>query len=143
MSVDRITLTLREPVSAWKQVSEAWQWAKAMLMAGHRLVLTLRKETRSTKQNALMWSCLTDLSRQVEWFGKRMDPDSWKEFITGHLNGQELVPNMDGTGFISIGKGRSTSDMTIAEMTAVIDLCHAFGTDKGVQWSPTSLGADQ
>jgi hypothetical protein len=25
-------------------------------------------------------------------------------------------------------------------MTAVIDLCHAFGADKGVIWSRTSLG---
>ena len=39
-------------------------------------------------------------------------------------------------------RGTSTSAMTIAEMGAVIDLCHAFGADKGVIWSPTSLGRD-
>jgi hypothetical protein len=32
--------------------------------------------------------------------------------------------------------------MTIKEMIAVIDLCHAFGSEKGVNWSPTSLGRD-
>jgi hypothetical protein len=32
--------------------------------------------------------------------------------------------------------------MTKKEMIAVIDLCHAFGADKGVQWSLTSLGRD-
>jgi hypothetical protein len=61
-------------------------------------------------------------------------------FITGHLNGQELVPDMHGTGFISLEKGKSTSDMTIKEMTAVIELMHAFGADQGVKWSPTSQG---
>ena len=55
------------------------------------------------------------MSKQVQWFGKTLDPEGWKDFITGHLNGQELVPNMDGTGFISLTKGRHTSDMTIAE----------------------------
>ena len=35
---------------------------------------------------------------------------------------------------------RFNSSMTIKEMTAVIDLCHAFGADKGVVWSRTSLG---
>lgn len=138
---DRLTLTLREPVSAYAAVLEAWKWAKAMLLAGHWLVLTIRKGTRSVAQNALMWSCLTDLSKQVKWCGKHLTPEGWKDFITAHLNGQELVPNMDGTGFVAIGQGKSTSEMTVAEMTAVIDLCHAFGADKGVQWSPTSLGA--
>lgn len=137
---DRLTLRLWSPVQAAKDLPGVWQWIKAMLVAGHRLTLEAKPETRSTKQNAVMWSCLTDLSKQVLWFGKRMPPDSWKQFITGHLDGQDLVPNMDGTGFISIQRGRSTSQMTIKEMIAVIDLCHAFGADKGVQWSPTSLG---
>ena len=89
-----------------------------------------------------MWSCLTDLSKQVKWFGKSLTKEGWKDFITGHLHGQELVPNMDGTGFISINRGRSTSDMTIAELAAVIELCHAFGAEQGVKWSETSLGMD-
>lgn len=33
--------------------------------------------------------------------------------------------------------------MTIAEMTAVIELCHAFGADQDVKWSKTSLGRNQ
>ena len=111
-----------------------------MLIAGHRLALEVRPETRSIEQNQIMWSCLTDLSNQVTWFGKKLKKEGWKEFITGHLDGQDLVPNMDGTGFISIQRGRSTSNMTIKEMIAVVELCHSFGADKGVQWSKTSLG---
>lgn len=139
---DRITLSLWEPVQAWKAIGQAWNWAKPLLMAGHRLILELRFETRSGAQNNLMWSCLQDLSDQVLWFGKRLTKEGWKDFITGHLDGQDLVPNMDGTGFISIQRGRSTSRMTIKEMTAVIELCHAFGADRGVAWSKTSLGRD-
>jgi hypothetical protein len=142
MSTDRITLTLFSPTQAAQELPRAWTWIKAMLCAGHRLVLSVRLETRTTKQNAMMWSCLTDLSKQVTWFGKKMTKEGWKDFITGHLDGQDLVPNMDGTGFISIQRGRSTSQMTKKEMIAVIDLCHAFGADKGVQWSLTSLGRD-
>ena len=79
----------------------------------------------------------------MAWFGKNLTPEGWKDWITGHLDGQELHPNMDGTGFISIQRGRRTSKMTKAEMTAVIDLAHAFGSDKDVIWSPTSLGVSQ
>lgn len=143
MSNDRITLDLNNPVQGWKEITRAWAWAKALLMAGHRVKLVLRRETRTLKQNQMMWSCLGDLSKQVTWFGKRMTPEGWKDWITGHLNGQELHPNMDGTGFISVTGGRSTSDMTIKELIAVIDLCHAFGAEQGVKWSATSLGRDE
>lgn len=137
---DRLTFDLCQPVQAWKQFQAAWQWAKPYLIEGRRLVLELRMDTRTLKQNRLMWSCLTDLSKQVTWFGKRMTPEGWKNWITGHLNGQELHPNMDGTGFISVTRGTSTSGMTIKEMIAVVDLCHAFGAEKNVVWSKTSLG---
>ena len=136
---ERISITLVTPLQAHQELVKAWQWAKGVIAAGHRIVLSMRKDTRSQAQNRMMWACLTDLSKQVIWFGKRLTPEGWKDWITGHLNGQELHPNMDGTGFISINRGSSTSDMTIAEMTAVIDLCHSFGTDKGVIWSPTSV----
>lgn len=140
--MSKIALTLYSPTQARPLLSELWSWVKAQTMAGHKVQLSAKTETRTIKQNRVMWSCLTDLSKQVEWFGKHMTPDGWKCWITGHLNGQELHPNMDGTGFISVTKGQSTSGMTIPEMIAVIDLCHAFGADKGVNWSPTSLGLD-
>ena len=139
---DRISITLFSPTQAAANMPRVLDWIKAMTLAGHRLVLSIRTETRSTKQNAMMWSCLADLSNQVTWFGKKLTKEGWKDFITGHLDGQDLVPNMDGTGFISIQRGRSTSTMTIKEMVAVIDLCHAFGADQGVKWSPTSLGRE-
>lgn len=143
MSDDRMTLRLWSVAQATKDLPGAWRWIKGMLYAGRRLVLEVKTETRSTQQNRVMWSCLTDLSEQVTWFGKKLKKEGWKDFITGHLDGQDLVPNMDGTGFISIQRGRSTSQMTIKEMIAVIDLCHAFGSDKGVIWSPTSLGHNE
>jgi len=139
---DRFTLTVNNPIRAAADIKRLDQWAKAETMAGNTVTITGRRETRSAKQNAMMWSCLTDLSNQVTWFGKKLTKEGWKDFITGHLDGQDLVPNMDGTGFISIQRGRSTSTMTIREMVAVIDLCHAFGADQGVSWSPTSLGRE-
>jgi hypothetical protein len=143
VSDDRRTLTLHNAAFGHTQWVEAWRWTKAMLIAGHRMVVTIRKETRSLAQNSLMWSCLTDLSEQIKWDGtRRLTPEGWKDYLTAHLNGQDLVPNMDGTGFIAIGRGKSTSEMTKAEMTAVIDLAHAFGDGRGVRWSRTSLGRD-
>lgn len=140
---ERFTAHLRDWQSAAQDLKAAGLWMKSMLIAGHRLVLTIRRETRTLAQNSLMWSCLEDLSEQVKWDGsRRLTPDGWKDYLTAHLNGQDLVPNMDGTGFVAIGRGKSTSDMTIAEMTAVIDLAHAFGSGRGVKWRRTSVGRE-
>lgn len=143
MSFERVKLDLREPQAANEALRALWSHIKPWLMAGHRLHLEVRAETRSLAQNSLMWSCLTDLSEQVKWDGtRRLTAKGWKDYLTAHLNGQDLVPNMEGTGFVAIGRGKSTSQMTIAEMTAVIDLAHAFGDGRGVRWSKTSLGRD-
>lgn len=137
---ERLSLRLYEPTQAHQALRQAWDFVKPLLLAGHRLVLEVRPETRSDAQNKLMWSVLTDLSRQVEWCGKRLTKEGWKDFITAHLNGQELIPNMHGTGFISINMGKSTSQMTKSELSAVIELAHAFGSERGINWSKTSVG---
>ena len=36
---DRLTLSLREPQQAHKAIGDAWCTVKALLLAGHRLVL--------------------------------------------------------------------------------------------------------
>lgn len=138
----KYTVTLNNAQAGHKAYAALWATLKGHLLAGKRVQLSAKTDSRSEAQNRLLWACLTDLSGQVEWFGKRLAPAGWKDFVTSHLNGQELVPNMDGTGFVALGKGKSTSDMTIAEMTAVIDLCHAFGSQRGVKWSPTSQGLE-
>lgn len=128
--------------AGYRVIAAVWNLAKPLLAEGRRLYIVIQTETRSLKQNSLMWSCLTDLSEQVTWYGRKFTPEGWKDFITGHIEGQDLVPNMDGTGFVMLGRGRSTSDMTIAEMIEVIDRCHAFGALEGVQFRRTSLGRD-
>lgn len=140
--MSRATLVLFSAQQAHQALLKLWSDLKPLLLAGKRITVVVKPDTRTLAQNRIMWSCLTDLSEQVEWCGKRLTPGGWKDWITGHLEGQDLLPNWHGTGFISINRGKSTSDMTIAEMTAVIDLSHAFGDERGVRWSRTSLGRD-
>ena len=136
----RYTLTLSTLIQARADLAELWPLIVDALRAGKRLVLSVRSENRTLAQNRLMMSCLTDLSEQVDWFGRKLTKYGWKDFITAHIAGQDVVPNMDGDGFVILGRGKPTSDMTIAEMTEVIDRCHAFGDLRGVKWRRTSLG---
>ena len=126
----KLTIQCFEPVQAHKAMTGTlWPQLKAMLTAGHRMVLTLAPATRSLDQNAKMWACLTDISKQVDWYGQKLSPDDWKQVLSASLRKQRAVPGIDG-GFVVVGL--STSQMTIAEMSEMIELAHAFGADKGV-----------
>jgi hypothetical protein len=141
---DRRTLSLEDAWSAYAIWCETWRWVKATLKAGNRLTVEIRKTTRSTEQNALMWSVLTDLSRQVLWpvdgVMQPLEPDEWKDVLSaGVTKAQRVAQGIEG-GWVMLGQ--RTSKMTIAEMSALITFAHAFGDQRGVRWSRTSLGRD-
>lgn len=128
---DRLTLTLWEPVKAHQALQEAWRHIKAMLMAGHRLVLEVRPEKRSDPQNRRMWAMLHDISEQVNWHGNSLTDEEWKDVFTAALKRQKVVPGLDG-GFVVCGQ--RTSKMTKAEMSELQELMEAFGAQQGVRF---------
>lgn len=127
-------MRLYEPVQANQAFKTAWTHAKPLLMAGHRLVLEVKPETRSTEQNARLWSLLTEVSNQVEWYGHKLNPEEWKDVFSASLKRTKVVPGLDG-GFVVCGQ--STSRMTKSEMSELQTLIEAFGADKGVIFKDT------
>ena len=74
---------------------------------------------------------LTELSRQVEWYGQRLRPEEWKDVMTAALKKQRAVPGIDG-GFVVLGS--STRRMTKQEHGELQDLIEAFGAQHGVKF---------
>ena len=132
-------ITLFNAQQGYTAMKEAWEMAKPYLMAGNKLTLTLEEEKRSLPQNQLMWSILTDLSKQVLWYGEKLTKEEYKDFLTAALKKQRTIPGLEG-GFVVLGA--STSKMKKQEMTDLITLAHAFGDERGVKWSPTSIGSN-
>ena len=86
---------------------------------------------RTLPQNDRMWAMLTDLSRQLEWYGKKLRPDDWKLVFMDALKRElRCVPNIEGNGFVNLG--RSSSDLSKNEMSELIELIAAFGAQHGV-----------
>lgn len=128
----RLIIQCWEPVQAHKAMTATiWPQLKAMLMAGNRMVLEVKPATRSLDQNAKMWACLTDISKQVDWYGTKLSPEDWKHVLSANLKQQRSVPGIDG-GFVVLGL--PTSKMTIAEMSELIELAVAFGAQRGVMF---------
>ena len=78
-----------------------------------------------------MWANLEDIAQQVTWYGVKLTKDEWKDVLTAALKKQKVVPGIEG-GFVVIGA--RTSKMTVAEMTELIELSTAFGTQQGVKF---------
>lgn len=110
------------------------------LPAGTRL--EFKAPRRTLPQNSRMWAMLTDVAGQKDHGGRRYDAETWKAVFL-HALGREtrFVPSLDGTGFIPIGL--SSSDLTVGEMSDLIESMLAWGAENGVVWSdPTLIGSD-
>lgn len=95
--------------------------------------VTVAEPRRSLDQNARLWAMLGDVSAQVEWYGKRLSPEDWKHVFSSALKKMDVVPNLDGTGFVALGL--STSRMSKRELSDLMELISAFGAERGVIWS--------
>lgn len=126
-------MTLFEPTQAHKVLTQQiWPLIKASIIAGHRMMIEVKQETRSLEANARMWAMLTDVSKQVDWYGRKLTPEEWKHVCTAALKKQDVVPGIDG-GFVVLGK--STSKMTKGEMSELQTLIEAFGAQQGVRFT--------
>ena len=86
---------------------------------------------RSTPQNDRMWAMLTEVAEQVLYHGLRLKPADFKLiFLDAMKREVRMVPNLDGNGFVSLG--RSSSDLSKGEMADLITLIEAWGVQNGV-----------
>ena len=112
----------------------AYNKAQEALQDGYAVELAVKpiKNTRSVQANNCMWAALSDISRQVDWYGNKLSAENWKEVISAGLKQQRAVPGIEG-GFVVLGV--RTSRMGIKEMGAMIEMCYAFGSQQGVKFS--------
>lgn len=102
--------------------------------------VTFQGPRRTLPQNDRMWAMLTDISTQAEHHGRKYMPGDWKVIFLSALGREtRFVPNLDGTGLIPIGQ--SSSDLSIAEMSDMIELLMAWGSENGIKFNDGMDGA--
>jgi hypothetical protein len=100
----------------------------------------VKSERRSLDQNSKMWAVLTDIATQLPWHGQRLRPDDYKILFLDALKREtQAIPNIEGTGFVSIG--RSSSDLSKEEMADLIELMTAFAINHGVTLHDPEIAA--
>jgi hypothetical protein len=113
-----------------KAKAQAHAWVDGA-PAGTRL--TFQSPARTMPQNDRMWAMLTDIAKQVPWHGLHLTPDDWKLIMLDGLKREmRLVPNMDNSGFVNLG--RSSSELSKDEFSELIELIAMFGAKHGVRF---------
>lgn len=85
---------------------------------------------RTLPQNDRMWAMLTDIAQQKRHCGRKYTPDQWKVIFLHALGREaEFVPSLDEKTFLPL---QSSSDLSKGEMSDLIELMMAWGTQNGV-----------
>jgi len=133
---ERLTIRCREPVQAHKALQTiVWPHVKNHLMAGQRMVVEVRQETRSLAENAMLHALLGQISREVEWAGKKRDVETWKRLLVAawcRAKGEhiEMLPALDGHGVDIVF--RRTSQLTRSECAELIEYVLAWSAEHGI-----------
>ncbi len=117
-------------------------WAYQLIckgLAGGAVEIAIRRheETRSTQQNSKSWAMYTDIAEQLRWHHNQLSKEDWKILLTNEWKPQTIVPSISGNGFCVLNA--STSKASKQDMSELIEIVYAFGTQSGVKWSEAAL----
>jgi hypothetical protein len=118
-------------------VSYVRQW-----LTGNDCDVTVSEPKRTLDANAAMWGTLTDISKQVDWphtvagswVIDKMGTEPWKAVLTAAFEQETAMAQGVSGGVVMLGA--RTSQYGKRKMGDFIEFAHAFGSDRGVKWSP-------
>jgi hypothetical protein len=100
--------------------------------------LTFKAPQRTVEQNSRLWAMLSDVATQHRIAGHKYTTDQWKVMFLhawAREVGRELqyLPNLNGAGLVPYGS--SSSDLSVSEMTGLIEWIFMWGAENGTIWS--------
>jgi len=154
MSENIVTAALDNPFEGHPEIVKAWHKCKALMKRTGRGLRLIAFVPQSREQQCTYHSALADLARDCLLAGERRDEWTWKRstlcaFYEATRRDPDfvdeweaiepvLIPRLDGDGFnLELLKSRCLSHGLAGAYLAFL---HATGDQRGVTWSPTSLG---
>ena len=101
--------------------------------------VTFQGPKRTLPQNDRLHAMITDIQTQMLWHGQRLSLADWKLVFMAALKQEtRIVPNIDGTGFVQLG--RSTANLSTQEMSDLLLIVEAFAARYGVKMKEPADG---
>lgn len=124
---DRAIITLRSQADRDK----ASKWAQGVT-AGSKVVF--HGPGRTIPQNDALHAAIRDIARQRDYHGLKLQDWEWKLLFLDALDREiRMLPNLDGTGFINVGK--STASLSKEEFSGLLSIVYEWGNRNGIKWS--------
>jgi hypothetical protein len=128
--MSRALLTLRST----SEREQAIQWVRKA-PTGSRV--EFKGPSRSLDQNSRFWAMLTDVAVQGRVNDRRFNTEDWKTmFMTAYAEerGIEIkhLPALNRAGMIPCG--RSSSDLSVGEMSELMEWIAAWGAENGIKF---------
>lgn len=145
--MDSIRKTLHNAQQGHQALQDLWTHAKAHLIAGRKLVVTLKPETRRESQNAHFHAQISDISKQLK--GDLADPEDAKRILISAFKidtreDPDLREEWAKFGDLRMGRGlrgevvlmgTQSRDFSVKLAGAFIEWLYAFGAEAGVRFT--------
>lgn len=132
-------IKLYNPQQAHKAISELWRHIKAALVAGRRLELVVREESKSREQEEKYHAMIGEIAKQAQHLGASWDAESWKRLLVNKyckevgLTAGRVIPNLDGDGIVQLDF--QTRKFTKDQASQFVEWLHAWGAENGVTFT--------
>ena len=103
---------------------------------GH--VMKIGAETRRDAQNRRLWPMVEDIRQQVPGFDVYSKEDIKLRFMNALGTEMRFLPTLENEGIFPVGMSSST--LTVAQFSALIELIMMFGAKNAVIWSEPHEG---
>lgn len=129
---------LHDAQQGYQVLLRAWEFAKPLLLAGHKLSIKIGPVTRSGEQNAKFHAMVSDIAKSgLKWAGKPRSEAQWKVLmVSGHAmatnEGADIVPGLENE-FVNLRE--STALMSKARGSSLIEYTAAFMASHGIEES--------
>ena len=130
-------LKLYAPQQAHAELLKLWPQIKASLQAGHKLELTINRESKSRDQEEMYHAIIGHIAKQASHLGAKWDSEDWKRFLVWQfakesgINTGKLVPSLDGTGIVQLGM--QTRKFTKDQASQFTEWLLAWATQNGIE----------
>ena len=109
---------------------------KAVQEAPEGYAVEVKPRSRSLEQNALLHTLIQLIAKKVVWAGSYREIDTWKRLLTAawlRARGDpiQMLPSIDGYGVDIVF--RKTSDLTVNEMTELLEYVQAWAIEHGIE----------
>lgn len=91
---------------------------------------------RNGEQNRLLHALIGEISKQIEWAGRKWDVEDWKRLLTAawmrtRKQSVAMVPAIDGHGFDVLYQ--RTSTLSKGEFAELVDFIQCWAAEHGVE----------